>query len=94
MSSFYFPSTSQQKFPPISFKLQQLETSPKKQKEQRQKQLFFLVSFPFLYILNYLQSSLTVYVFAKFCLSVKETAEIETGMAEKSVRDQANVWKN
>jgi hypothetical protein len=27
-------------------------------------------------------------------LPVKETAEIETGMAEKSSWDQANIWKN
>jgi hypothetical protein len=45
--------------------------------------LFFLMSFPFLYILNSLQSSLTVYIL-HVCLPVKETAEIETGMAEKS----------
>jgi hypothetical protein len=51
--------------------------------------LFFLMSFPFLYILNSLQSSLR-----KVCLLVKETAEIETGMAEKSSWDQANVRKN
>jgi hypothetical protein len=29
--------------------------------------------------------------FAKFCLPVKETAEIETGMAKKSSWDQANI---
>jgi hypothetical protein len=28
--------------------------------------MFFLMSFPFLYILNYLQSSLTVNIYAKF----------------------------
>ena len=31
--------------------------------------------------------------FANFCLPVKETAEIETGMAEKSSWDQANIWQ-
>jgi hypothetical protein len=58
------------------------------------------MSFPFLYILNSLQSSLTVYI-CQVCLLVKETAEIETGMAEKSSWDQANirqklclVWRN
>jgi hypothetical protein len=50
--------------------------------------------------LNSLQSSLTVYILPS-CLPVKETAEIETGMAEKSSWDQANkrqklglVWRN
>ncbi len=54
------------------------------------------MSFPFLYILNSLQSSHTIYI-----LPVKETAEIETRMAEKSSWDQANirqklglVWRN
>ncbi len=42
------------------------------------RSLFFLMSFPFLYIFNSLQSSLTVYIFPS-CLIVKETAEIETG---------------
>jgi hypothetical protein len=58
-----------------------LETSPEKQKEQRQNQLN--VSF------------------SDFCLLVKETAEIETGTAEKSSWVQANirqklglVWSN
>ncbi len=57
------------------------------------------MSFPFLYILNSFQSSLSVY--CQVCLPVKETAEIETGMAEKSSWDQANirqklglVWRN
>jgi hypothetical protein len=45
--------------------------------------------FPFLYISNSLQSSLTVYILPS--LPVKETAEIETGMAEKSSWDQANI---
>jgi hypothetical protein len=68
-------------FLPISFKIQLLETSPQKQKEQRQNQLN--VSF------------------SDFCLLVKETAEIETGTAEKSSWVQANirqklglVWRN
>ncbi len=54
--------------------------------------LFFLMSFPLLSILNSLQSSLAVYNF-QVCLLVKETAEIETGMAEKSSWDQANIWQ-
>jgi hypothetical protein len=48
------------------------------------------MSFPFLYIFNSLQSSLTV-TFCQICLPVKETAEIETGMAEKSSWEQANI---
>ncbi len=52
----------------------------------------FLMSFPFLYILNSLQSSLTV-TFCKVCLPFTETAEIETGIAEKSSWDQANIWQ-
>jgi hypothetical protein len=44
--------------------------------------LFFLMSFPFLHILNSLQSSLAVYN-CQVCLLVKETAEMETEMAEK-----------
>jgi hypothetical protein len=79
------------KFLPKSFKFQLLETSPQKQKDQIQKQLdlsFFLMSFPFLYILNSLQFSLA-FTFCQVCLLVKETAEIETGMAEKSSVDHA-----
>jgi len=50
------------------------------------------MSFPFLYILNYLQSSLTVYILSSLS-AVKETAEIETGMAEKSRWKQtAKTW--
>jgi hypothetical protein len=45
--------------------------------------------FPFLHILNSLQSSLAVYN-CQVCLLVKETAEMETGMAEKPSWDQAN----
>jgi hypothetical protein len=62
--------------------------------------LFFLMSFPFLYIFNSLQSSLTVYILQSL-YTVKETPEIETGMAEKSSWDQTNirqklglVWRN
>jgi hypothetical protein len=57
------------------------------------------MSLPFLYILNSLQSSLTVYILPS--LPVKEIAEIETGMAGKSSWDQTNirqklslVWRN
>jgi hypothetical protein len=49
------------------------------------------MSFPFLYILNSLQSSLTVYILPRVGLLVKETAEIETGIAEESSWDQANI---
>ncbi len=58
------------------------------------------MSFPFLYILNSLQSSLLL-TFCQVCLLLKETAEIETGTAEKSSWDQAIirqklglVWRN
>ena len=50
----------------------------------------FLMSFPFLYTLNSLHL-LLLYTLCKVCLPVKETAEIETGMAEKSSQDQANI---
>ncbi len=60
----------------------------------------FLMSFPFLNIFNSLQSSL-LFTFCQVWMPVKETAEIETGMAEKSSWGQANgrqklglVWKN
>jgi hypothetical protein len=49
------------------------------------------MSFPFLYILNSLQSLL--FTFCQVCLPVKEAAEIETGMAEKSSWDQTNIWQ-
>jgi hypothetical protein len=90
------------KFLPISFKIQLLETSPQKQKEQIRKQQdgFFLMSFPFQYILYSLQSFLLL-TFCPVCLLVKESAEIETGTAEKSSWDQANIrekqglfWRN
>jgi hypothetical protein len=62
--------------------------------------LFFLMSFPFLYILNSLKSSRTIYILPSL-LPVKETAEIETGMAEKSSWAQTNIrqklgliWRN
>jgi hypothetical protein len=54
--------------------------------------LFFLMSFPLMHILNSLQSSLAVYNCQVFLL-VKETAEMETGMAEKPSWDQANIWQ-
>ncbi len=87
---FLFPS---KKFLPISFKIQLLETSPQKQKEQIQMQLdfsFFLMSFPsctFWIRCNLL----LLFTFCQVCLLVKETAEIETGMAEKYNWDQANI---
>jgi hypothetical protein len=53
--------------------------------------LFFLMSLHFLHILNSLQSSL-LFTIAKFVSKyVKETTEMETGMAEKPSRDQANI---
>jgi hypothetical protein len=67
----YFPFLSK-KFLPISFKIQLLETSPQKQKEQRQKQQD--VSF------SDVSSRPVHYEFFAFCqihLLVKETAEIE-----------------
>jgi hypothetical protein len=57
--------------------------------------LFFLISFPFLYILNSLQSSLTVlFTFCQVCLLVKDTAKIKKGLTEKSSWDQANIRQN
>jgi hypothetical protein len=50
---------------PISFKIQPLETFPQKTEGTKTIAaicLFFLVSFPFLYILNSFQYSLTVYI--------------------------------
>jgi hypothetical protein len=84
---FLLPS---KKFLPISFKIQLLETSPHKQKEHRQKQLadVFSLSVHF----EFFASSLTVYILP-ICLPIKETAEIETGLAEKSSWDQANIWQ-
>jgi hypothetical protein len=55
--------------------------------------LSFLMSFPFLYILI-ICNLLLLLTFCQVCLLVKETAEIETGMAEKSSWDQANVRQN
>ncbi len=93
---FLFPS---KKFLPISFKIQLLETSPPKQKEQRQKQLDVYIFWCLLpsctfWILCFL---LLLFTFCQVCLLVKETAE----MAEKSCRDQAYirqklglVWRN
>jgi hypothetical protein len=60
------------KFLPISFKIQLLETSPKK------------LNFEFVAVF-------LLFTFCQVCLPFKETAEIETGMAEKSSSDQANI---
>jgi hypothetical protein len=49
--------------------------------------VFLLVHFEFF------ASSLTVYILPSFFLPVKETAEIETGMAGKSSWDEANIWQ-
>jgi hypothetical protein len=51
--------------------------------------LFFL-SVPSLYICHLL----FLFTFCHVCLLVKETAEIETGMAEKFYWEQANIHKN
>jgi hypothetical protein len=80
--AFFFLLPSK-KFLPISFKIQLLKTSSQKQKEQRQKQLdvsfsddlSLPVHFEFFAIFSY-------------CLHF---AKFETGMAEKSRWDQANM---
>ncbi len=97
---FLLPS---KKFLAISFKIQLLETSPPKQKEPRQKQLdvsFFWCLFPSC-TFWILCSLLLLFTFCQVCLPVTETAETETGMAEKSCWDQAKnrqklamVWRN
>jgi hypothetical protein len=92
---------SSKKFLPVSFKFHLLETSPQKQKAQKQLDVsFFWCLFPactFWIICNLL----LLFTFCQVCLLVKETAEFETGMAEKSNWDQANiqqkiglVWRN
>ncbi len=79
------------KFLPISkFSCWTLLPKTKGTKTKAARCLFFLMSFPFLYILNSLQSSLTVYILP-ILYAAKETAEIETGMAEKFSWDQANI---
>jgi hypothetical protein len=93
----YFPS---EKFLPISFKIQLLETEGTKTKAGRC--LFFYV-FSLPVNLNSLHL-LFLFTFCQFFLPVApvtETAEIETGMAEKSSWDQANIrqklglaWRN
>jgi hypothetical protein len=69
-----------------------LETSPQKQKKQRQTKLD--VSFSDVFSLP-VQCTLLILcdllLFCQVCILVKETAEIETGMAEKSTWDQANI---
>ncbi len=74
-----------------------------KQKEQRQKQLevsFFWCLFHSC-TFRILCSLLFLFTFCQFCLPAKETAEIETGIAEQSSWHQANirqklglVWRN
>jgi hypothetical protein len=61
-----------------------LDTSSQKQKEQRQKQL--VVSFSDVFSLPF-----ECFAFFQVFLPVKENAEIETGMAETSIWDQANI---
>ncbi len=78
----------------IIFKIQLLETSPQKQKEQRQKQqdvFFFWCLFPsgtFWILCNLL---LLLYIFCQVCLLVKRLQRLKTGMAEKSAWDQENI---
>ncbi len=78
---FLFPS---KKFLPYHSKIQLLEVSPKTEgtKTKAARCLFFVMSFPFLYILNSLESSL-LFTFCHACLLVIETTEVKTGMAEK-----------
>ncbi len=54
---------------------------------------FFLMSFPFLYILDSLRSPL-LFTFSQVCLLVKETAEIVTGMAENPAGTRQSYDKN
>jgi hypothetical protein len=76
---FQFPS---KKFLPISFKIQLLETSPQIEKKQRQKQLdVFSEVFSLPVHFGILCNLLLPFTFCQVCLLVKETAEIETGMA-------------
>ncbi len=89
---FLLPS---KKFLPIPFKIRLLETSPPKTDVY-----FFWCLFPsctFWIICNLL----LLFTFCQVCRPVKETVEIEIGMAEKSSLDQANilqklglVWRN
>jgi hypothetical protein len=77
-----------------------LKTFPQKQKEQRQKQLD--VSFSDVFSLPAHFEFFAIFsCYLLFSQFVKETAEIETGMAEKSRWGQANiqqklglVWRN
>ncbi len=97
---FIFP---RKHFLPISFKIQLLEISPQKQKEQRQLQLdvsFFWCLFPS-WTFWILCNLLLLFTFCQVCLLVKETTEIETGMTEKPTWGQAKkrqklslVWRN
>jgi hypothetical protein len=48
--------------------------------------------FSLLYILDSLLST-QLFTFCQVCLLVKETAEIEPGMAENSSWDQAIIWQ-
>ncbi|MFO0000794.1 MAG: hypothetical protein ACK559_06670, partial [bacterium] len=63
--------------------IQNLKLSPKTEgsKTKAARCLFFLMSFPF------------CLHFSKFVCLLKKTAEIETGMAEKSSWDKANIWQ-
>ncbi len=94
-----FPS---KKFLPIIQNSAVGNFSPKTEgtKTKAARCLFFMMSFPsckFLIPCNLL----LLLTFCQICLLVKETAEIETGKAEKSSREQANirqklglVWRN
>ncbi len=97
----YFLFISSKTFLPMSYKIQLLETSSQQQKKKDKSSywcLFFLMPFPFMYILNSLQTALTVYILQSLSAL---SAEIETVVAEKSSWDQANrrpklglVWRN
>jgi hypothetical protein len=86
----YFLSISKQEVSAIIIQNSTAENfTPKTEgtKTKAARCLFFLMSFTFLYILNLL----LLFTFWQVCLLLKETAEIETGMAEKSSWDQANI---
>jgi hypothetical protein len=82
--SFGFPS---KKFLPISFKIQRCNFSPKtegtKTKAATVDVSFFWFLFPS-YSTFWMFCNSQLFTFCQVCLLVKETAGIETGMAEKS----------
>jgi hypothetical protein len=89
----YFLSTSQQEvsadiIPNLAVRDFYPKTERTKTKAARC--IFFLMSFPFLYIFNSLHL-LLLFTVCQVCLPVKGTAEIETGITEKFSWDQANI---